>query len=117
MQASRLEATLRTWSLMAARCQKAEAQELIRATAELNQQLMDRCKEVPLESGLHGMVLSIRAAFSAAARLQLRSAFDDLAVHARLAAIQQVRRHTAARRMARALVQPNARLCSLGGSP
>lgn len=62
MQASRLEATLRTWSLMAARCQQAEAEELIRATAELNQQLMNRCKEVPVESALHGMVLSIRAA-------------------------------------------------------
>lgn len=62
MQAARREAALRKWSMVAARCQQAEAQELIRQTAELNQKIMDRCKQMPIESSLHGMVVSIQSA-------------------------------------------------------
>jgi len=62
LQASRREWALRTWSIMAARSQQAEAQELLRCTAELNEQLAERCKQVPLESGVAALVLTIHAA-------------------------------------------------------
>lgn len=62
LQASRRDWALRTWSIMAARSQQAEAQELLRCTAELNEQLAERCKQVPLESGIGALVLSIHAA-------------------------------------------------------
>lgn len=62
MQASRRESALRTWSMVAARCQQAEVKKLGLDTAELNQVIEQRCKQVVVESRLQGMVLSIRAA-------------------------------------------------------
>jgi len=51
---------------------------------------------------------SIFAAVSTKVRLRLREAFDELAVHARLEALRQLRRSVGARRMVRALALPGA---------
>jgi len=62
LQVSRREWALRTWAIATARAAQAEAQDLIHCTEELNEQLLDRCHQMPLESLAGVLVLSLRAA-------------------------------------------------------
>merc|ERR1712060_716791 len=74
MKVSRTEWALRTWSIASAKIAQADAGELIRKTAELNEQLLEHCRRSPLDGLINALVCSLRAAQTR----QLLSAFVHL---------------------------------------